>query len=520
MITFLMGGKALPIEVLQHLVNKVDGVPLFVEELTKATLESDLLREIEGRYELTGPLPALAIPATLHDALMARLDRLGRAKGVAQLGATLGRTFAYTLLQAVSPWDDVILQRALVGLVEAEVLYQESVPPQASYIFKQALIQEVAYQSLLKNTRQQYHQQIAQVLEQRFPDIAETQPELLAHHYTEASLHEQAIIYWQRAGQYATERSANVEAISHLTKGLEVLKALPDTVERTQYELMLHITLGAPLMMIKGYAAPDVEQSYTRARELSQQVGETPQLFPVLWGLWMFNLVRAKLQTAQELAEQLLRLAESGHDTTHLLEAHMALGSTLYYLGKLAPAQVHFEAGSDLYDPLQHCLLVFRAGQVPGAICLCQGSHALWLLGYPDQALQRSYEALSLTQQLSHPHSQAVVLAFAAMLHHFRREEQLAQEQAEAAVTLSTEQGFAFWAALATIVRGWALTAQGQGEEGIAQMHQGLATYQATGAGLTWPHKLGLLADAYRHRRSYWIPGSYAPTWSEKRHSF
>ena len=230
-------GKALPPEVVEQVVAKTDGVPLFVEELTKMVLESGLLQEREERYELTGPLPPLAIPATLHDSLMARLDRLATVKGLAQLGATLGREFSYELLQAVSPWDEATLQRGLQQLVEAEFLYQQGLPPQATYLFKHALIQDAAYQSLLRSTRQQYHQRIAQVLEAHFPEICETQPELLAHHYTEAGLQAQAIPYWQRAGQRAIERSANLEAISHLTKGLEVLTTLPDTPERAQQEL-------------------------------------------------------------------------------------------------------------------------------------------------------------------------------------------------------------------------------------------------------------------------------------------
>ena len=234
-------GKALPAEVVEQVVAKTDGVPLFVEELTKMVLESGLLQEREDRYELTGPLPPLAIPTTLHDSLMARLDRLATVKSLAQLGATLGREFSYELLQAVSPWDEGTLQRGLHQLVEAEFLYQRGLPPQATYLFKHALIQDAAYQSLLRSTRQQYHQRIAQVLEARFPELCETQPELLAQHYTEAGLMAQAIPYWQRAGQRAIERSAHLEAIAHLTKGLEVLRTLPDTPERAQQELVVQM---------------------------------------------------------------------------------------------------------------------------------------------------------------------------------------------------------------------------------------------------------------------------------------
>jgi predicted ATPase len=343
-------GNALPPEVVEQVVAKTDGVPLFVEELTKMVLESGLLQERVERYELSGPLPPLAIPTTLHDSLMARLDRLAAVKGLAQIGATLGREFAYDLLQAVSPWDEGMLHQGLHQLVAAEFLYQQGLPPQATYRFKHALIQDAAYQSLLRSTRQQYHQRIAQVLAAQFPETAETHPELLAHHYTEAGLNQQAVVYWQRAGQRALERSANLEAIEHLTRGLNVLKTLPDTPERAQQELDLQTTIGPALMVVKGYAAPELLQAYARARALCQQVGETPQLFQVLRGLWNFYLLRMELQTARELGEHLLTLAQHVGDPALLLGAHSALGNTLNYLGEFAASQAHFAQGTALYD--------------------------------------------------------------------------------------------------------------------------------------------------------------------------
>jgi predicted ATPase len=285
MMARMTAGKTLPPAVHQHVVTKTDGVPLFVEELTKTVLESGLLRETEESYALTGPLPPLAIPATLHDSLMARLDRLATVKTVAQLGAVLGRTFSYELLQAVTPLDETFLQEALARLVDAELLYQRGVPPQATYLFKHALIQDAAYQSLLKSTRQQFHQQIAQVLEARFPALVETQPELVAQHYTAAGCAEQAIPYWQRAGQLASDRSAHLEAISHVTTGIALLTTLPETPERIQQSLRLHIALGAALQIAKGHAAPEVEHAYTRAYALCQQVGESPELATVLFVL-------------------------------------------------------------------------------------------------------------------------------------------------------------------------------------------------------------------------------------------
>jgi class 3 adenylate cyclase/tetratricopeptide (TPR) repeat protein len=365
MISRVAHGKILPSEVVEQVVAKTDGVPLFVEELTKMVLESSLLQEREERYELTGLLPPLAILTTLHDSLMARLDRLAAVKGLAQLASTLGREFSYELLHAVSPLNEETLQRGLQQLVAAEFLYQRGLPPQATYLFKHALIQEAAYQSLLRSTRQQHHQRIAQVLETRFPDVCTTQPELLAHHYTEAGLMAQAIPYWQRAGQRAVERSANVEAAAHLTKGLELLATLPETPERAQQELDLQTTLGPALINTKGQAAPEVLHAYARARELCQQVGETPQLFQVLRGLWYFYLHRVELQTARELGERLLTLAQHIDDSALLLEAHYALGNTLNYLGEFPATQAHFARGSPSTTRSGTVPMLFVMGRTP-----------------------------------------------------------------------------------------------------------------------------------------------------------
>ncbi|MBI3795611.1 MAG: AAA family ATPase [Deltaproteobacteria bacterium] len=492
MIERVTGGKMLPAEMLQQIVSKTDGVPLFIEELTKMVLESGL----EGEAPSRSALP-LGIPATLQDALMARLDRLTTAKEVAQLGATLGREFSYELLQAIALVDEARLQQALAKLVEAEVLYRRGLPPQARYLFKHALIQDTAYQSLLKSKRQQYHRQIAQVLEGRFSEIRDTQPELLAHHYTEAGLVAEAIPYWQQAGQRAAQHSANLEAISHLTKGLELLKTLPDTPERAQQELTLQLAQGAPLMATKGYAAPEMEKAYTRALELCRQLGETPQLFPILFGLTAFRVVRAEFQTARELGEQLLRLAQSVQDPALLVPASHALGQTLYFLGELVPAQEYLERGIAVYDPQKHRALAAFYGTDPGAHCLCFAAYVLWHLGYPDQALKRIHEALHLAQEFSHPFNLAFILSSVGATYRYLREVPIAQEWAETTIALCTEQGFALLLAIATILRGWALTEQGQIEEGITQLRQGVSAHQASGAVMGRAYYLALLAEAY-----------------------
>jgi predicted ATPase len=497
MITQLGGGKGLPAEVVQHIVARTDGVPLYVEELTKMLLESDLLREEADHYALSGELSGVAIPATLQDSLMARLDRLPMVREVAQLGAVLGREFAYEMLQALAAVEESTLQDRLGQLVGAELLYQRGRPPRAKYMFKHALIQDAAYASLLKRTRQQYHQQIAQMLEAEFPETVEAEPELVAHHYTEAGLNEQAVGYWLQAGKRAAQRSAHAEAINHLNRGIEVLMTLPDTVERARQELDLQITLGPVLMGVKGQSSPDTERAYARARELCQQVGETPQLFPALYGLFRFHMVRAELQTTRELAEQLFGMARRAEDPALLMEAHRVMGQTMYWLGESAQSRAHFEQGMVLYDPVKHRAHAFVYGQDPGITCRSFAAWPTWVLGYPDQALQRSEEALKLAQEVAHPFTLALALVQATLLHQYRREAEKAQESAEALIALSTEQGFPQWLAFGTILRGWALSAQGDAAEGIDQMRQGLVARRATRSRLHEPCFLSLLAEAY-----------------------
>jgi predicted ATPase/class 3 adenylate cyclase len=497
MILRVTGGKPLPAEVLAQVVAKTDGIPLFVEELVKTILESGIVREEAGRYGLTGSLPPLAIPATLQDTLMARLDRLAVVKDMAQLGAVLGREFAYELLRAVAPLDEATLQQALTQLVDAELLYQRGLPPQATYVFKHALIQDAAYQSLLKSRRQQYHQRIAQVLTARFPEMVERQPEIAAHHYTEAGLNDEAIGYWQRAGQQALQRSAYAEAISHLTRALDLLTTLPESQARSQQELVVQMTLGMALRATKGSGSPEVERLYTRARELCERMGEPLQLFRVLWGLWMVYNTRGEHKTMRVLGEQLLSLAERLQDPDLLLEAHHVLWASLFFGGELAAARPHFEEGLRLYEPQRHRThAALYSGHDPGVCCRVIASQSLWLLGYPEQAVASSQAALTLAQQLAQPYTLTLALYFAAVVHHLRREVALTQARAEALMTVATDQEFPLYVAQAMPLRGWTIVERGQGDEGIAQIHQGLAAYQATGATRDRPYNLALLAEA------------------------
>jgi predicted ATPase len=496
-VNHLTGGKSLPSEVLEHIVSKADGVPLYVEELTKTILESEVLHEEADRYLLDGTLAALQIPSTLQDALMARLDRAPELREVAQMGSVLGREFGYDMLNAVTALNETVLQSGLVQLVESELLYQRGRGQRSRYIFKHALIQDAAYQSLLKRTRRQYHQQVAELLEVQFPEIVETQPELVAHHFSEAELAEQAIGYWQRAGKRASERSDHQEAMSHLTIGLSLLQTMPETQARHQQELRLQTALGAAALIARGHAAPEVEAAFNRARHLCQLLGDTEDVFPVLFGLWRFYVARPDFSLCQQLAEELHVLANRSDETPLQVVAHYAAGATSMWVGELVPARENLREGVASYTPEQRSFPIYQVGQDPGVACRAYTGKTLWLLGYPDQALASIDDALALATELAHPFSQAFALNIASIGFQLRRDGMAVYEHADAGVTLSTEQGFPHWAAFSTILRGWALADLGQQEEGLAQMRQGLSDWRATGAELFVPYYLSLIAGVY-----------------------
>ena len=492
-----VAGKALPVEVVEQVVSKTDGVPLFVEELTKTVVESGQLQETETGYELVSSLQQVDIPTTLQDSLRARLDRLNTAQEVAQIGATLGREFSYELLQAVSASEDTVLQQGLQQLVEADLVFQQGLPPQAQYVFKHALIQDTAYQSLLKSRRQQLHAQTAQVMEQQFAETVATRPELLAHHYTEGGLAEQALPYWQQAGQQATQRFANAEAINHLTQGLTVLQTLPDTPARAQHELMFQITLGAPLISSKGWTAPELGTAYSRAYELCQQLGENQQLFPVLYYMQMFYGIRAELTTAWELGEKLLSLAQHVQDLELRLVADFVLGYLAMYRGELASARAHCEQNRARYDLQQHQHLAFVYGQDMGVSSLFFAAHILWLQGYPDQALTTVSDAFTLAQDVNHPFSQVVAQTHKGFIHLYRRDAAALQESVQAVLPFSTElefPGIAFWV---TLTQGWVRTVHSADPEGIALLREGCAAFQAMGMEICRPQFLAFLAEGY-----------------------
>ena len=499
-VTEIVGMPA-PTELLDQLVEKADGVPLYLEELTKLVSEQGLISHGNGRLDPARPRPALAIPATLADSLTARLDRLTDAKGVAQLGAAIGRQFSYELLEAVANTtasvDTRALRRHLARLVDAGLLFVEHDARGETYTFKHALIQDAAYGSLLRTTRQQYHRHIAQALTEHFPATVETAPELLAHHYTQASMMAEAVPCWLDAGQRALRASANPEAIAHLTTGLDLLADLPVGPERAGVELQFRLTLGPAYMAIRGYAAPEVEACYQRARELCRELGDTPpQLVRALHGLWTNHIVRAQHTSALALGEQVLQLGAATNDDGSLLQGNMEVGWSHYFLGELEQAREHLERVLALYDPERHSSHAFIYGDDPATSARNALAQVLWLLGYPDQALRCSEENLAILRSLvQHPYSVAFGFTLAAFLRQYLGDPPAARALAEEALAISEAHGLAYMGAMASMFEGWARTQEGELDEGMAQMRRGLAAQLATGAELVKPYWLWLLAE-------------------------
>jgi class 3 adenylate cyclase/predicted ATPase len=498
MLSGMLTGKAVPAEYVTQVMRITDGVPLFIEELTKVALEQGVLRDMGTHYVLTAPLASRAIPVTLHDTLLTRLERLTPGAEVARVAAVLGREFAGEVLQAVAPLETAMLRQGLEQLVEAELLVPHGHYSTTWYRFKHALVQEAAYQSLLSQTRLQHHRHIAQVLEAQFPEVASTQPELLAHHYTEAACPVPALAYWQQASQQAIARAACQEAIAHCRQGLAVLATLPSSLERQQRELDMQIALGAALMTTRGWADAGVAAAHTRARELCGVLGNQPQHFWALQGLWNFYAGRGELRTAHELAEQMLALAQHTGDTLLLALAHYSLGITMHFLGASARARVYLEQGFALHDPTQH--------QAPTRLHDAQHWHVvgrsymiylMWVQGFPQQASALLQETLTQAMMWAYPANMAFVLAFATILQQLCRDPQATCTQADTLLRLATEQGFLHWGALATVLRGWGLARQGQGEVGVAQIQHGLQVWKTIGISSVTPYMFSLLADVH-----------------------
>jgi len=492
--------RGAPLQSLKQLIlDKTEGTPFFMEEIVQELIEQGVLERDGVGARRAVPLPTdLQIPTTVQGVLAARIDRLAPdEKALLQQLAVIGRELPLSLIRFVLPHPEDDLYRLLASLQRKEFLYEQPAFPEVEYLFKHAFTQEVAYNSVLIERRKALHEKTAQAIERLLHERLEEHYDELAHHYSRSGNTEKAIEYLQKAGQQAVRRSANAEAISRFTLALELLKPQPDTLERAQKELALCVALGIPLQATEGIGSREVGEVYSRAQELVQQVGETPQLFPVLRGLWLFHHVRADLPTAYDIGHQLLRLAESESDAALLLEAHEALGLTSLSRARFLSARDHFERGIALYDRHQRRSHAYHYGQDPGVACLRNLANLLWQLGYPDQAQKRNQESLSLARELAHPPTLAYAL-FSSIGRHFHlREDQIAVEQLEEFLTLAKEQGFSFFLSIGMIDHGYALVLQGRTEEGIEQINQEIIDWQRRGGGVARLWIFSILTKAY-----------------------
>jgi class 3 adenylate cyclase/predicted ATPase len=503
MIDRFVGNKLLLASIRQDIIERTDGIPLFVEEMTKAVLEA----EGDGEARRTAaavPSPALAVPASLHASLMARLDRLGAAKEVAQIGAAIGREFSHTLLASVVRKPKAELGSALDRLTTAGLLFRQGVPPQASYLFKHALVQDAAYGTLLREPRRALHARIAESLEGQFPEIAESQPELLARHCTEAGLIEKAAALWGKAGQRSLARSALVEATEQLTRALVQIAALPATPARLHEEIKLRVALITPLMHVKGFAAPETKAAVERARlviEQAEALGEPPEdpllLFSVLWGFWIASYVAFNGDAMRNLAAQFLALAERQGTTVSLMIGHRLMGSSLLETGDIAQGRAHYNQALALYDPAEHRPLATRFGQDQRVAILSYRSRALWLLGYPVAALADTNQALKEARDIGQAATLMNALVITVFIRVFCGKYEAANAQLDEVVALATEKSAVFWKGAAKTAQGcvWALT--GKPSDAVHMIIAGVTAFRSTGATLYLPWFLSCLAWAY-----------------------
>jgi class 3 adenylate cyclase/tetratricopeptide (TPR) repeat protein len=489
MMTHVGGGKALPKEIADQILDRTDGVPLFIEELTKAVVESGVLTESGEGYAVTGRVGPLAIPTTLHGSLLARLDRLAPTREVAQIGAALGRSFSHELISAVATMPKPQLDDALAQLIDAELIFRRGTPPDAEYTFKHALVQDAAYSTLLRSRRQQLHGRIAATLEAQFSEFIQTQPEVLARHCAEAGLVEKAVSYWLGAGRLALERSAMTEAVAQLAKGLEFLSGIPDSAVRQEHELSLQVALGSALAATKGISAPAAGEAFDRARQLCERSNQSQQLMgPILRGQFTFRLMRGELQQAAHHAEEIGHLGHVRDEPMWRFMGSWHSGSVCFWRGHFVDAHNRYQDALSLWDPK------FRGAAAsstdPHISILLHDYAALLFLGYLDQARLQRCEALTESRRLS-PYDRAFALCSPPWA------DAWTIEGTDELLALSNEQGFAFWGAVGTLMRGWFLSTRGQGAEGVPLMLQGLATCRAAGGNLALPSLLTTLADAF-----------------------
>jgi len=494
--TQIAGGKTLPDEVVDQIVDRSDGVPLYVEELTRSALESGLLHEKTDRYVLDRALPPLVIPTTLHDSLMARLDRLASVRLVAQIGAAIGREFPYALLRTVSRLPEDELQAALARLVDSELVFQRGPPPDALYSFKHALVQDAAHASLLRNSRQRLHAQIAEALEAGFPEVMDNQPELLALHYAEAGLAEKSVVCWGKAGHRSAARSAMAEAAAQFHKGLDQLALLPDDPERKRKELEFCSSLGAVLQGVKGYAAPETGYAYARARVLWEQLGSPSDFLQVPYGQSVYHMSRGELDLALRLDEDLLRLSCQRNESAGLVLGHYSSGRTLLFAGRFASSRSHLKEAVALYDPNTHRSLVDQVGTHPHVSSQALLGIALFCLGFPDQAVTQSNAAITEARRLAHPPSLSSSLVLGATVASLVGDSAVLGRWVDQLVALATEQGFSVRRAQGMIFSGWVKVRNGEVTEGISLLRSGTAAFRATGSEVWTPYLFAFLSRA------------------------
>jgi predicted ATPase/class 3 adenylate cyclase len=493
----LVGRAALPANVVEQIVARADGVPLFLEELTKAIIEAG-----EGRVDaetLARAATSESIPSTLRDSLLARLDRLGPAKEVAQIGAVIGREFPFVLLSGAYGSRTAELVAALDQLEAAGLVFSSGRPPEATYTFKHALVQDAAYSTLLRSRRQQLHTAIAQAIERDFPQHAEAEPELLAHHYDEAGLPEPALRYWLRAGERSIERSANHEATAQLGRGLELIRSLEASPERDRLEFALRMPLGIAQMGVFGHGGMQVADTFRRARELGEALGDVPRTFAASWNLWINRQTRHDLTAARLQSEELLRIARSTGEEDHLLQANHAAWSTQTFLGAFETAKGHVDEGLRLYDIERHRSHALRFGGHDRGVCgHSLGAIAYWSLGLPDEAAARATRGIEIAGRRAHPNSSALGLAYSALVHAVRHEIPQAHELAAQSVAPIAEYQLSRltgWASAAVFLDWWARARLGEREGGHEQMKEELARYRANRVLLFRTFLLGLYAE-------------------------
>jgi class 3 adenylate cyclase/predicted ATPase len=476
MIVRVTGGRMPPPEVTEQIVVKTDGNPLFVEELTKAVLEAGILVEDAEGYRLDGPLPPLAIPATLHDSLMARLDRLAPVKEIGQIGAAIGREFSYSLLRALVGRDETALKDALAQLEEAELVFRRGEPPEAVYSFKHALVRDAAYESLLKSRRQQLHGQIARTLEKRFSDVVASEPEIVARHFTEAGLVDSAINYWLRAGNLALSHSANAEAVKHLRQGIELTRSLASSPERVRNELDFYLALGPAMAATEGDAASETLRVFSHARELLGDGGTLTEQMTVLWGAYLAHSMRAEHTAARDVAHQCLALAARHEHPGMSALANRFMGQTLHFMGAFVEARVHLERTLDLCAANQEAIAAYRRFGTDDRVNASSFlAVTLLLLGYPEQSATAVGQAVSRAQAIGLAYSTALALSHVAFLGTIGCDPRRAAAHADEAIALSVEHGLASPGHRARFFRGALLAQNGDPQAGIELMRNAIA---------------------------------------------